>query len=77
MKHETIKEALKDAARSPFSPFFVVKSKAKTLRGVNAAITRVSGENDPFYESGESMERAMKSGFLSFHSDGFIVWVDE
>lgn len=56
-----------------YIPLLGVKSKALTAKGVNRAIEQNS-DMENWFESDEAMEKAWREGWISFHSDGFILW---
>ena len=76
---KTIREVMSDKKYNTnklgWKPLFGVKSKAKTLRGINAAIERYTGEKN-WFEDLDALRDTEKEGFITYHSDGFIIWID-
>lgn len=76
----TIRETIVDLFRQKsggYRPYIIVHGDARTLDAVNAAISDVIGDPEPWFEGEDSMQQSIREGFLSFHADGFIIWADE
>lgn len=60
-----------------YTVIFSVHSMADTLDGINAAIENETGDKIPWFEDEKSLTDAVREGFISLHTDGFITWADE
>lgn len=68
----TISKALARSAIGidPYKPLIVSHSKARTRKGVNAAIGKT------WFKSENEITDAYNAGFIDFYIDGFIIWQD-
>lgn len=58
-----------------YTEYVVVKSKAKTAKGINAALKRDTGFDD-WVEDGEHLKRMIREGFIELKNGKIIVYED-
>ena len=60
-----------------FKPYLTIKSKARTLNGINKAIAKETGNSEPWFENENELNNSVKEGFFEFTRTGFVIYVDE
>lgn len=59
-----------------WSILYNIKSKARTVSGINAAIEKETGDSEPFFIDQKDLDSAIKEGFIEFTKSRIIVYQD-